>query len=70
MCNSTCFFHSQHGNSPIGFQVNPQSKCKVSGWAEEHSLFHFPFRLIAEKEFLEKALDQEAYNFVNVLNAQ
>lgn len=74
MCNSTCFSHSQHGNSPIGFQINPQGKCKVFGWAEEfcreHSLSHFPFRLIAEKGFLEKAPDKEAYNFVNVLNEQ
>lgn len=73
MCNSTCFSHSQHGNSPIGFQVNPQGKCKVFGWAEEfwreHFLFHSPFTLIAE-EFLEKALDQEAFNVVNVLNEQ
>lgn len=46
----------------------------MSGWAEEFwrelSLFYFPFRLIAEKGFLEKAPDKEAYNFVNVFNEQ
>lgn len=53
----------------MGFKINPQGFI----WAEEefwseHSLFHFPLRLTADKEFLEKASDKEAYTFMNVLS--
>lgn len=73
MCNSAYFSHSQRGNSPVEFKISPQGKCKVSIRAEgeflrEHSLFHFPLRLKAEKEFLEKSFYKEACNFIYVLN--
>lgn len=72
VCNSTCFSHSQRGNSPVGFKINPQGKCKVlirtgGEFWRQASLFHFPLRPNSRQGVFGK-FDKEACKFMSVWN--